>query len=288
MKKNKITIILLSIFVIASVVMIIQYMNPVKEVNSRDNLSSAQSNAEPNVDINSPNTSESVNDTDEITSTNTDRIANTDTAKDIFDGSGPIIKNMNETLSIVALPKRKQGEKPPTSDEIFATWEGEMSVKVTKATLYNSIEETNIPKEDFSDSVEQYEVSETCKTLLIELQLTNISAKDNVDAEKGDNYFTLSMFEMSSEFEFSMENFTKADPEAPWIGMYTHMLYSSVHLPGDEYYFFRLDQGETKTITIGTIVDEATQPIEDLILEIKTDSYWRHIFGIRLEDIERA
>lgn len=45
---------------------------------------------------------------------------------DVYDGSSPIIRKMGEKLSVIGIPHRKQGDKPPMSTEVFAYWEGEM------------------------------------------------------------------------------------------------------------------------------------------------------------------
>lgn len=39
---------------------------------------------------------------------------------DVYDGSSPIIRKMGEKLSVIGIPHRKQGDKPPMSTEVFA------------------------------------------------------------------------------------------------------------------------------------------------------------------------
>lgn len=58
---------------------------------------------------------------------------------DVYDGSSPIIRKMGEKLSVIGIPHRKQGDKPPMSTEVFAYWEGEMVFTVDSAVIYDSI-----------------------------------------------------------------------------------------------------------------------------------------------------
>lgn len=57
---------------------------------------------------------------------------------DVYDGSSPIIRKMGEKLSVIGIPHRKQGDKPPMSTEVFAYWEGEMVFTVDSAVIYDS------------------------------------------------------------------------------------------------------------------------------------------------------
>lgn len=63
---------------------------------------------------------------------------------DVYDGSSPIIRKMGEKLSVIGIPHRKQGDKPPMSTEVFAYWEGEMVFTVDSAVIYDSIEKTGL------------------------------------------------------------------------------------------------------------------------------------------------
>ena len=54
---------------------------------------------------------------------------------DVYDGSSPIIRKMGEKLSVIGIPHRKQGDKPPMSTEVFAYWEGEMVFTVDWALI---------------------------------------------------------------------------------------------------------------------------------------------------------
>lgn len=59
---------------------------------------------------------------------------------DVYDGSSPIIRKMGEKLSVIGIPHRKQGDKPPMSTEVFAYWEGEMVFTVDVSMFARSVE----------------------------------------------------------------------------------------------------------------------------------------------------
>lgn len=59
---------------------------------------------------------------------------------DVYDGSSPIIRKMGEKLSVIGIPHRKQGDKPPMSTEVFAYWEGEMVFTVDQQLLMDTDE----------------------------------------------------------------------------------------------------------------------------------------------------
>lgn len=69
---------------------------------------------------------------------------------DVYDGSSPIIRKMGEKLSVIGIPHRKQGDKPPMSTEVFAYWEGEMVFTVDSAVIYDSIEKTGLNYDEFA------------------------------------------------------------------------------------------------------------------------------------------
>lgn len=71
---------------------------------------------------------------------------------DVYDGSSPIIRKMGEKLSVIGIPHRKQGDKPPMSTEVFAYWEGEMVFTVDSAVIYDSIEKTGLNYDESSIS----------------------------------------------------------------------------------------------------------------------------------------
>lgn len=58
---------------------------------------------------------------------------------DVYDGSSPIIRKMGEKLSVIGIPHRKQGDKPPMSTEVFAYWEGEMVFTVDTDERVNGV-----------------------------------------------------------------------------------------------------------------------------------------------------
>lgn len=64
---------------------------------------------------------------------------------DVYDGSSPIIRKMGEKLSVIGIPHRKQGDKPPMSTEVFAYWEGEMvfTVDLDQQLLMDTDERVN-------------------------------------------------------------------------------------------------------------------------------------------------
>lgn len=69
---------------------------------------------------------------------------------DVYDGSSPIIRKMGEKLSVIGIPHRKQGDKPPMSTEVFAYWEGEMVFTVDSAVIYDSIEKTGLNYDEYT------------------------------------------------------------------------------------------------------------------------------------------
>lgn len=130
MKKYKITIILFVCLISATCLVFLSFFNKTKnDNNSMDNTPSSVSS-----DLTASNSTEVEQSNNQSSSDNKD-----------FDGSKPIIRKMNEPLAITAIPSRKQGEKPPTSSEVFASWIGEISVNVTNAKFYKDIAATGIP-----------------------------------------------------------------------------------------------------------------------------------------------
>lgn len=94
---------------------------------------------------------------------------------DVYDGSSPIIRKMGEKLSVIGIPHRKQGDKPPMSTEVFAYWEGEMVFTVDSAVIYDSIEKTGLNYDEFVVDFSTYDSS--FKPMVVQLTIENVNAR---------------------------------------------------------------------------------------------------------------
>lgn len=120
---------------------------------------------------------------------------------DVYDGSSPIIRKMGEKLSVIGIPHRKQGDKPPMSTEVFAYWEGEMVFTVDSAVIYDSIEKTGLNYDEFVVDFSTYDSS--FKPMVVQLTIENVNARLISDPPElfSDQYV------LSSKEEFSKEKF---------------------------------------------------------------------------------
>lgn len=283
MKKNKVIIPLVLVFAVVSIVLMFQFMKP--EGTELDNgISVSQPAVDMSVSSSDEVTPEGKNPTSSSESQGGNERTSSPAQQEVFDGTAPIIRNMNETLYIDALPPRKQGEKPPTRKEVFALWQGEISVKVTRAALYDSLEESNLPEEDIGvQDMQRYMEDANVKVLVVDLQMKNISAVSN--NYEADNRFYADMFALSGESSFSLENFNTEDINL--FGERFPFLYTSQPSEGDAYFSFYVDQGTTQELTIAAIVYPELIPLDEMILEIETTGPGaQHFFGIRLNEIE--
>lgn len=203
-------------------------------------------------------------------------------AGEIYDGSAPIIRKMGEELRINALPHRKQNEKPPMSTEVFALWQGEMSFTVTSAELFDSIEETGLNYDEFIDEYEAY--GDTYKPLVINLTVKNINAHSTLNQ----NIFYSNDYMLSSKEEFSPEKF-RSHADGEWrIASGMPLVYADPHSNGAyDYFHYTLDEGETINFTLCYYAKTDDIPLNELYLEIATDSD-DHRFGFTLDQLKGA
>ena len=199
---------------------------------------------------------------------------------DVYDGSAPIIRKMGEEIRIDALPHRKQGEKPPMSTEVFALWVGEMGFTVTSAELFDSIEETGLNYDEFIYEFEGYD--DTYKPLVVELTVKNYNAYSTFE----NGVFLSERFMLSSKEEFSPEKF-RSQHNGEWrVGSGMPLVYVSPHSDGArDYFYYTLGEGETLNFTLCYYVDTAAMPLDELYLEILTNSS-DHRFGFTLDQLK--
>ena len=199
---------------------------------------------------------------------------------DVYDGSAPIIRKMGEELRINALPHRKQTEKPPMSTEVFALWVGEMAFTVTSAELFDSIEETGLNYDEFIDEFEGYD--DTYKPLVVELTVKNYNAYSTLE----NGVFLSERFMLSSKEEFSPEKF-RSQHDGEWrVGSGMPLVYVSPHSDGaGDYFYYTLGEGETLNFTLCYYADTAAMPLDELYLEILTNSS-DHRFGFTLDQLK--
>lgn len=200
----------------------------------------------------------------------------------VYDGTSPLLRKMGEELVVDALVHRKQTEKPPTSIEVFALWEGSLGFTVNSATLYDSIEATGLNYDDFIDDFSNYE--STYKPMVINLTVRNIDAQSYIDETR----FYSGDYIISSKEEFSPEKF-RSHPNGHWRVTYGMPLaYVSPNSPGPyDYFLYPLSKGESVDLTLCYYIDTAYVPMDELYLEIMTSSD-DHRFGIHLDRIEEA
>lgn len=209
---------------------------------------------------------------------------------DVYDGSAPIIRKMGEELKINALPHRKQTEKPPMSTEVFAFWEGELAFTVTDAEIFDSIEETGLNPDDFVTEFDGYE-KDGFKPMVVKMTVENISARSLVNPRSTENdpdpsIFYSDVVRISCKEEFSPEKFrTHVEGELPF-GAIMPMAYIDRHMDGPyDYYFYTLKEGEAADLTMCFYVYTVSAPLDELYLEIDTNSN-DHRFGIALDQLK--
>lgn len=209
---------------------------------------------------------------------------------EVYDGSAPIIRKMGEELRINALPHRKQTEKPPMSTEVFALWEGELSFTVTDAEIYDSIEETGLNPDDFVTEFDGYE-KDGFKPLVVKMTVENIRARSLVNPRSTENdpdpsIFYSDVVRISCKEEFSPEKFrTHVEGELPF-GAIMPLAYIDRHMDGPyDYYFYTLKEGEAADLTMCFYVYTVSAPLDELYLEIDTNSK-DHRFGIALDQLK--
>ena len=199
---------------------------------------------------------------------------------EVYDGSAPIIRKMGEELRINALPHRKQTEKPPMSTEVFALWVGEMGFTVTSAELFDSIEETGLNYDEFIDEFEGYD--DTYKPLVVELTVKNYNAYSTLE----NGVFLSERFMLSSKEEFSPEKFRSQHDGELRVGSGMPLVYVSPHSDGArDYFYYTLGEGETLNFTLCYYADTAAMPLDELYLEILTNSS-DHRFGFTLDQLK--
>lgn len=159
---------------------------------------------------------------------------------DVYDGSSPIIRKMGEKLSVIGIPHRKQGDKPPMSTEVFAYWEGEMVFTVDSAVIYDSIEKTGLNYDEFVVDFSTYDSS--FKPMVVQLTIENVNARLISDPPElfSDQYV------LSSKEEFSKEKFRSQNGGEWRVASGMPLAYANPHSDGMYNYFhYTIDEGET-------------------------------------------
>lgn len=145
---------------------------------------------------------------------------------DVYDGSSPIIRKMGEKLSVIGIPHRKQGDKPPMSTEVFAYWEGEMVFTVDSAVIYDSIEKTGLNYDEFVVDFSTYDSS--FKPMVVQLTIENVNARLISDPPElfSDQYV------LSSKEEFSKEKFRSQNGGEWRVASGMPLAYANPHSDG--------------------------------------------------------
>lgn len=199
---------------------------------------------------------------------------------DVYDGSSPIIRKMGEKLSVIGIPHRKQGDKPPMSTEVFAYWEGEMVFTVDSAVIYDSIEKTGLNYDEFVVDFSTYDSS--FKPMVVQLTIENVNARLISDPPElfSDQYV------LSSKEEFSKEKFRSQNGGEWRVASGMPLAYANPHSDGMYNYFhYTIDEGETIQMTLCYYVKIDDIPLDELYLEITTQSS-DHRFGIELDKLK--
>lgn len=156
---------------------------------------------------------------------------------DVYDGSSPIIRKMGEKLSVIGIPHRKQGDKPPMSTEVFAYWEGEMVFTVDSAVIYDSIEKTGLNYDEFVVDFSTYDSS--FKPMVVQLTIENVNARLISDPPElfSDQYV------LSSKEEFSKEKFRSQNGGEWRVASGMPLAYANPHSDGMYNYFHYIPVG---------------------------------------------
>lgn len=198
----------------------------------------------------------------------------------VYDGSSPIIRKMGEKLSVIGIPHRKQGDKPPMSTEVFAYWEGEMVFTVDSAVIYDSIEKTGLNYDEFVADFSTYDSS--FRPMVVQLTIENVNARLISDPPElfSDQYV------LSSKEEFSKEKFRSQNGGEWRVASGMPLAYANPHSDGMYNYFhYTIDEGETIQMTLCYYVKIDDIPLDELYLEITTQSS-DHRFGIELDKLK--